>query len=164
MIHLDYSENYKSQDQNEIQSAYFGQVIFSLFTAFPYYRCSETNAVKTMSTTMTLEVSDKTRMTSITCVKKVIDLVLLKIVNKIDMMYIVSDGCTSQFRSKFVFKLLTLIYPEIALEWHYNEAHHGKGPMDEIGGTGKNTIFCKFLSGEVVIGSPEEFARNANQV
>ena len=43
LIHLDYSENYKSQDQNEIQSAYFGQASFSLFTACPYYRCSETN-------------------------------------------------------------------------------------------------------------------------
>ena len=38
MIHLDYSENYKSSQQNEIQSAYFGNVLFSLFTACTYYR------------------------------------------------------------------------------------------------------------------------------
>ena len=86
------------------------------------------------------------------------DHVLLKIVNKIDMVYIVSDGCASQFWSKFVFKTLTLIYPEIGLEWHYNKSHHGKGPMDGIGGTVKNTFFRKVLSGKVVIGSPEEFA------
>ena len=161
---VDYSKNYNSQDQNEIQSAYFGQESFSLFTACPYYRCSEANEIKTVSTTITSEASDRSRMASITCVKKVIDQVLSKIVNKIDMVYIVSDGCASQFWSKFVFKLLTLIHPEIGLEWHYNEAHHGKGPMDGKGGTVKNIVFCKFLSGEVVIGSPEEFAQYANQI
>ena len=149
LIHVDYSKNYKSQDQNEIQSAYFRQTSFSLFTA---------NEIKTMSTTITSEASDESRMASITCAKKVIDHVLSKIVNRIDMIYIVSDGCASQFRSKFVFKLLTPIHPEIGLEWHYNEAHHGKGPMDEIGDPVKNTVFRKVLSGEVVIGSPEEFA------
>ena len=164
LIHLHYSENYKSQDQNEIQSAHFGQASFSLFIACPYYRCSKTNEIKTMCTTITSEASDKSRMASITCVKKVIDHVLSKIVNKIDMVYIVSDGCASQFRSKFVFKLFTLIHPEIGLEWHCHEDHHGKESMDGIGGTVKNTVFRKVLSGEVVIGSPEEFAQYANQI
>ena len=63
-----------------------------------------------------------------------------------------------------MFKLLTLIHPEIGLEWHYTEDHHGKGPMDGTGGTVKNTVFRKVLSGEVVIGSPEGFARYANQI
>ena len=103
-------------------------------------------------------------MASITCVKKVINNVLPKIVNKIDMVYILSDGCASQFWSKFVFKLLTLIHPKIGLEWHYNEAHHGKGSMDGIGGTVKNTVFRKVLSGEVVTGSPEEFTWYVNQI
>ena len=154
----------RSQDQNEIQSVYFGQASFSLSTACPYYRCSETNEIKIMPTTITSEASDKSRMAWTMCVKKEIDHVLSKIINKIDMVYIVSDGCASQFRSKFVSKLLTLIHLEIGLEWHFNEAHHGKGPMDGIGGTVKNIIFRKVLSGEVVIGSPEEFARYSNQI
>ena len=117
-----------------------------------------------MPTNITSEASDKSRMVSITCVKKVLNHVLSKIVNKIDMVYIVSDGCASRFWSKFVFKLLTLNHPEIGLEWHHSEAHHGKGPMVGIGGTVKNTVFRKVLSGEVVIGSPEEFAQYANQI
>ena len=80
------------------------------------------------------------------------------------ILYIVSDGCASQFRSKFVFKLLTLIFPEINIEWHYNEAHHGKGPVDGIGGAVKNTVFRKVLSGEAKIASPEEFAKYANDI
>ena len=117
-----------------------------------------------MPTIITSEASDKSQMASITCVKKVIDYVLPKIVNKIDMVRILSDGCPSQFWPKFVFKLLTLIHPKIGLEWHCNETHHGKGPMAGIGGTVKNTVFRKVLSDEVVIGSPEEFTQYANQI
>ena len=73
-------------------------------------------------------------------------------------------GSAPQFWSKFVFKLLTLIHPEIGLEWHYSEAHHGKEPMGGIGDTVKNIVFRKVLSDEVVIGSPEEFTQYANQI
>ena len=30
---------------------------------------------------------------------------------------------------------------DTSLEWHYMEAHHGKGPMDVVGGTIKNVVF-----------------------
>ena len=63
-----------------------------------------------------------------------------------------------------MFKLLAQIHLKIGLEWHYNEAHHGKGPMDGIRGTVKNTVSPKVLSGQVVIGSPEELTRYANQI
>ena len=36
--------------------------------------------------------------------------------------------------------------------------------MNGIGGTVKNTVFRKVISGEVVISSPEEFARYANHI
>ena len=112
-----------------------------------------------MLTTITSEASDKSRMASITYVKKVMDHVLSKTVNKVDIVYIVSDSCVFQFCSKFLFKLLALICPEICLEWHYDEADHGKEATDGIGGTVKNTVFRKVFSGKVVIGSPEEFAQ-----
>ena len=50
-----------------------------------------------------------------------------------------SDGCAPQFRSRFVFKLLSSYRPELLLELNYNEAHNGKGPMDGIGG---NIMSC----------------------
>ena len=38
IIHVDYSENYKNKEQDEIQSAYFGHNSFSIFTACCYTR------------------------------------------------------------------------------------------------------------------------------
>ena len=74
-----------------------------------------------------------------------------------------SDGCASQFRSRFVFKILSQYRPDIHLEWHFNEAHHGKGPMDGIGGTIKNVVFRHVKSGRVVVNSAKEFCDAANQ-
>ena len=39
-----------------------------------------------------------------------------------------SDECSSQFRSKHVFGLMTHFDKSVQLEWQYNEAQHGKGP------------------------------------
>ena len=45
-----------------------------------------------------------------------------------------SDGCSSQCLSKYVFVLMTHFDKSVQLQWHYNEAHHGKTPMDGVGG------------------------------
>ena len=41
ILHVDFSENYKNQQQNEVQSAYFGHSSFSLFTACCYLKSTE---------------------------------------------------------------------------------------------------------------------------
>ena len=66
-----------------------------------------------------------------------------------------SDGCTAQFRSRFVFKLLANSRRDLQLEWNYNDAHHCKGPLDGIGGTIKNVAFKQVKSGRVIINSAE---------
>ena len=73
------------------------------------------------------------------------------------------DGCATQFRSRFVFKLHANYRRDLQLEWNYNETHHGKGPMDGIGGTIKNVVFRQVKSGRVIINSAEEFSVAANK-
>ena len=63
LIHLDYSENYKSKHQNEIQSAYFGNKSFSLFTACTYY--NKGDIVQKLPITVTTGESDKSRVASL---------------------------------------------------------------------------------------------------
>ena len=63
-----------------------------------------------------------------------------------------------------VFSLLMHIHPDITIEWHYNEIHHGKDQMDGINGTVKNPVYRRVLSGDVVINTPREFAKFANQI
>ena len=66
LINLDFSENYSNRNQNEIQSAYFGNNSFSLFTACAFY--NNQGKTEKVSVTITTEGSDKSRVTSISCV------------------------------------------------------------------------------------------------
>ena len=52
-----------------------------------------------------------------------------------------SDGCASQFRSRFVFALMTHFNADCTIQCYYNERHHEKGSMESVGGTVKNMIF-----------------------
>ena len=45
-----------------------------------------------------------------------------------------------------------------SLCWFYNEGHHGKVPMDNVGGTNENVIFRKVKSGQIVVHTPKEFS------
>ena len=71
--------------------------------------------------------------------------------NNYPVLYIWSDGCTSQFRFRFVFALVTHFNPDYTIHWCYNDRHHGKGPMDGVGATVKNMIFQHVKSKKYVI-------------
>ena len=44
------------------------------------------------------------------------------------------------------------------------EAHHGKGPMDGVGGTIYNKVFKEVKSGRLSVSSPKEFASAAKDL
>ena len=49
-------------------------------------------------------------------------------VAKYDKIIVWSDGCFAQFRSRFVFRLLTEdLFDGVELTWNYNEKNLGKG-------------------------------------
>ena len=72
------------------------------------------------------------------------------------------DSCAAQFRSRYVFFLLSKFEASINLSWFYNEWHHGKGPMDGIGGTLKNAVYRDVKSGKAIINDAKEFAEYAD--
>ena len=41
IVQYDYSENYKSDEQDEIQRAYFGHTCFSIFTVCAFYKADD---------------------------------------------------------------------------------------------------------------------------
>ena len=65
-------------------------------------------------------------------------------------------------RSRFIFKLVSTYCPDLLIDWHYNEAHHGKELMGGIGGTIK-TVFHQVKSDQIIINSAEDFCKAANQ-
>ena len=58
----------------------------------------------------------------------------------------------------------TMLKPELSLEWQYKESHHGKSPMDGVGGTVENTGYRRVLAGDFLIDNPKQFASFAQEV
>ena len=93
------------------------------------------------------------------CLKKVIDTVETECGKSLTNFVLWSDGIGTQFRARFVFQLLAgKMFLNESLCWFYSEGHHGKVPMDDVGGTIKNVIFWKVKPGQVVIHTPKEFS------
>ena len=151
LVQVDFAENYRNDQQNEIQSAYFGHQSFSLFTSCCYYKNDEKNWQQ-KSIVVVTENSDHNRVTSMSSLKKVVEIVENSLGQTFCRLILWSDGMSAKFRSRFVFKLLAgTLFLEKEISWYYNERHHGKGPMDGVGGTLKNLVFRKVKSGQTVV-------------
>ena len=162
IVYVDYSEGYKNVQQGEIQSAYFGHEVFSIFTACTYHK-NQDEVVKN-SVALISESNDHSRSAAQSCVEQVVRHTKEKFnLPPSCKIHIVSDGCAAQFRSRFVFALMATLCVEDDLIWYYNERHHGKGPMDGVGGTLKCIMFRKVKSGEITINTSKEFAEEAKK-
>ena len=98
---------------------------------------------------MVSESSDYSQIAALPCINFLIKEVERH--TKLTKMIMWSDGCAAQLRSRFVFKVLASYHSYLQLEWDYNEAHHGNGAMDGIGGTIKNKVFRQVKSGTVIL-------------
>ena len=105
--------------------------------------------------TVVSENSDYSRIAALTYV----DMVVQEMEKQIDLKRLIiwSDGYTSQFHSRFVFKSLSLYKTEVELERYYNEDYHGKRPMDSIDGTVKKLLFRETKLKRAIINSAKEF-------
>ena len=161
LVHVDFAENYRNDQQDEIQTTYFGHQSFSLFTSCCYYKDEENN-LQPKSIVVVTENSDHNRVTSMSSLKAVVEIAESRTGKKYHRLIFWSGGMGSQFRSHFVFKILSgTLFLEKEVLWFYNDRHHGKGPMDGVGGTLKNVIFRKVKSGQTVVYTPEDFANVA---
>ena len=103
------------------------------------------------------ESNDHSRISAFSCIVTIVN-ELKKLMDELRKVILWSDGCSSQFRSKFIFALLAHFDRNIALQWNYNEAHHGNGPMDDVGGTIKRVVYGLVKSRHININTAEEFA------
>ena len=107
---------------------------------------------------MVTENPDHNRITSMSCLKKVTDTVETECGQSFTNVVLWSGSMGTQFRSWFIFQLLVgTMFLNKSLCWFYNERHHGKVPIDDVGGSMKNVIFRKVKSGQIVVHTLNDF-------
>lgn len=77
LLHVDFSESYKNANQDEIQSTYFRQSWFLIFTACAYTCTNMEN--RTISITVTTESNEHSRVTALSCIHKIISYIEEKV-------------------------------------------------------------------------------------
>ena len=100
----------KNSQQNEIQSAYFGNSTFSIFTACCYTESLEDGGLQKDPTVVVSESEEHNRAATLTSLNKVIEKPEEVNVAKYNKIIVWSDGCSVQFRSCFVLRLLAEIF------------------------------------------------------
>ena len=148
-IRLDYSENYKPKHQTEIQSAYFG----------PHAHIIKmVNCQSQLPTRRVISRELHSYRVSI----KSSPIHWKNSTNKLKLCILLAMGMPRNFNHAVSYAHPDITHRDITIDI-INETHHGKSPIDGIGGTLKNLVYCRVLS-DVVINTPPEFAEFSNQI
>ena len=118
LVHVPFAENYRNDQQNEIQSTYFGHQSFSLITSFCYYK-DDGNILQQKSIVIVTENFNYNRVPSMSSLRNVFE--------------IAGKSLRKSFRrlitiiSRFILKLsASTLFLENKISWFYNERYHSK--------------------------------------
>lgn len=132
VVQVDFAENYSLIEQDEIQSAYWQHGQTTLFMCCIWFTREDIKSYVVVSGDLS-----HSKESSWVFLKTIIaDVQRCKQIEKI---YIFSDNCASQFKSRFtVYNLLHLNVSSV--EWNTFVTGHGKGVVDGIGGLVKRSV------------------------
>ncbi|XP_060801187.1 uncharacterized protein LOC132904255 [Amyelois transitella] len=136
IIHMDFSENYTTKCNQEIQSYHFGgsRTQISLHTVVVYSK-----DMTTSHCTVSLNLAHGTG-----AIWAHLEPVLATLPSTVENLHFLSDGPVTQYRNKTMFYILGCriqdFYPlAISYSWNFHEAGHGKGAPDGVGATCKRS-------------------------
>lgn len=152
-IVVDFSENFATKAQYEIQSSYFGRKQISLFTAVAWIGQSTERSF--------VIASDNIRHS-----KEQVAVYMCRIFLKLKYDYpqllhakVFSDGAGSQFKNHFIMSNLLFGMADygLNLEWNFFATSHGKSSADGLGGTIKRGVYYRMLTDQWDIYSAKDF-------
>lgn len=141
IVHMDFSENFCTKYNQEIQSFHFGgsRTQISLHTVVVYLKNSVVSHC-TISTNLSHNAG---------AIWAHLKPVLASLPSNIENIHFLSDGPVTQYRNKSMFyvlgcKLQDILPNIIKYTWNFHEAGHGKGAPDGVGAT------CKRIADQVI--------------
>lgn len=165
IIHVDFSENYTCLQQDEVQAAHWNQNQVTVFPVAIWSRDATGNVICSSHAIISDDLGHE---------KKSIAVFLYKVLNTflkenhpdVTDVYLFSDGPSSQFKNRFMVKLLLTLNHQlgIRISWHYFATSHGKGAVDGIGASVKRSVWMAVSTRKVVyVISAKAFADAAQQ-
>ena len=146
-LRMDWSENAKLFQCRLEKSNFYFDIQVSVNTAVAY-QCND-------SVQCVGSLSDNTDHKNAAAILKAMLKAMLSKINlnmeEIEQLFIITDSPTSQYRNKGC-AFLTKRFAEEndVITWIFTESGHGKGPMDGVGATIKNSINNSMIAAESI--------------
>lgn len=154
VICIDFAENFKCFNQNEPQSAHYGQTPVTLFTIAIYHR----------GFTSMVIVSDCEKHYK-ESILAYIDVIIDQLPSTVKKIYFWSDNPTSQFKIQYIMEGMKTLQSKCKkiISWNFYAAMHGKCVVDGIGGSVKRYVRDRILTQEgISVKSAQDFATVAS--
>lgn len=169
LIHCDFSENWSCKLSTEIQALHFGlRPQVSIHTVVIYYKKKEELEKKCFST-----ISSETNHgppAIVSHLKPVLNYVKENLPH-VNTIHFLSDGPSTQYRSKNFFFVIVNNLPNIfkpehvnLISWNYSESGHGKGAVDGLGGCLKRTADDLVAKGNDIFSCSEFYSKVGSAV
>lgn len=152
ILQVDFAENYRLLNQNEIQSAHFTYTQVTLFTCVAWlYKEKMSFAI----------ISDKLTHNKYDVYCFITEIVSqIKRSKNVSKILIFSDGCNSQFKNKFILSSIPELVKELRInefEWNFFATSHGKGAVDGIGAIVKRKVWEIVRTQNVILNNASDF-------
>lgn len=153
ILQIDFAENFAIFNQDEVQAAHFGYDQVTIFTACAWLP----SGITSMGIISDCLQHDKY---SVWVYLKELISHLKKIYPDVKKISIFSDGCTSQFKNRFILSSLPMLenITKLKITWSFFATAHGKGAVDAIGGTIKRIVWYGIKSRKINIVDAKGFA------
>ncbi|CAF1346632.1 unnamed protein product [Rotaria sordida] len=161
VLQIDFSENYRTKYQDEIQNAFFNYKQVGLFNAVVW---SGSNSPVINYSLISDDVSHDKYSIHVFLTK-----IIINLKNKfpsLETINIFSDGAASQFKQRFSFANLTFLSNDHRLNfiWNFFSSGHGRGAVDGVGGSVKRLVWKGVMAKQCIISNANDFAHYATAV
>ena len=155
---MDFSENYSSKSQDDLQQTYFGKNQISLFTVVAYVG----TRMKKISIVIANDNCSHSKEQVFYYMRLIVD-ELKKERQDLKKIFFVSDDAGSQFNYRFILTNMMQAKSDLGVnvQWDFFPTSHGKSPADGLGGTVKRGVCARVLSGSHLVYNAKEFVECA---
>ena len=157
VVHMDFSENFGTFFQNEIQSAHWTKIHVTLHPIVAYYRCNADNCDDNRPVQEVIIVISQDLQHDHHVVQAFYEEAMRLLQQErglhLEKMIEFTDGASSQYQSKGPFVYISFGESDFAVkrERNFFGSCHGKGPCDGAGGVVKTATRRAIVRGQAII-------------
>lgn len=159
-VTMDFSNNFQTMSQDEVQAAFFGRHYIEVFTCIVHV-----GSQKPISFIITNDKASHSKEHVFFYIRLIIAELKQKFPQLVNI-HFVSDGAASQFKNRYTLSNLLFMMKEFDLiaTHQFTPSNHGKNAVDGLGGIVKRGVFKRIMTRKAEVYNSKEFIDCAKDI